>query len=593
MRGGRGAALRESRRSPASGGCAGGAGSATSTPTRRRSPPRCGPASNHSPSRRPGGTCGSACTRTVICSRSARTSGGGGSTATTTTGARSGICSTSTAWSTSARACRRCVRTSRSSCAGARFDRDQVLAAMLRIVDTCGLRVGSEAYAEENESYGLTTLAKKHVRVGDRRRAVRLPGEVGKAGAGHAARPRCGAGRRQVARAARQATVHRERRDHRGRRGERPVERRWPAPVSRPRTSAPGTARASRSRHCASTCRRPTPPSSASSTPSTRRRTSSTTPAPSRGRTTSTRTCSRHTPTGTFEEILRVEAAGTRAVARSGRAGARVLPRRPARAPRTGAMSRGQIPRLHQLFRDRAQLDVAALRDVHHQVEGLRRGDAVALHEDPHRLTDDLAAVHRLAEVASPCRSPTARARHASRSRVPGSPSPGRRRSGSLEYRFSAPSTSRVVASRQANMLRRPSWAAPSAKSGHRSSVRMSSMRTTSASRRAVTQGPRPVAPATGRRPWRAARPRPGVSTRLSRCSEMPACSQPGTMSIASSSARCRASSSVGASAMPTAKSASICTASAAEIILLSTTAASSVLRVGRSNLPLWVSDGA
>jgi DNA topoisomerase-1 len=46
------------------------------------------------------------------------------------------------------------------------FDRDQVLAAMLRIVDACGLRVGSEAYAEENESYGLTTLAKKHVRVG-------------------------------------------------------------------------------------------------------------------------------------------------------------------------------------------------------------------------------------------------------------------------------------------------------------------------------------------------------------------------------------------------------------------------------------------
>jgi DNA topoisomerase-1 len=45
------------------------------------------------------------------------------------------------------------------------LDRDHVLAAMLRIVDACGLRVGSEAYAEENESYGLTTLAKKHVTV--------------------------------------------------------------------------------------------------------------------------------------------------------------------------------------------------------------------------------------------------------------------------------------------------------------------------------------------------------------------------------------------------------------------------------------------
>jgi len=45
------------------------------------------------------------------------------------------------------------------------LDRDQVLAAMLRIVDTCGLRVGSEEYAEENASYGLSTLTKKHVRV--------------------------------------------------------------------------------------------------------------------------------------------------------------------------------------------------------------------------------------------------------------------------------------------------------------------------------------------------------------------------------------------------------------------------------------------
>lgn len=44
-------------------------------------------------------------------------------------------------------------------------DRDRVLATMLRIVDLCGLRVGSEAYADENDSYGLTTLTKKHVTV--------------------------------------------------------------------------------------------------------------------------------------------------------------------------------------------------------------------------------------------------------------------------------------------------------------------------------------------------------------------------------------------------------------------------------------------
>jgi len=43
------------------------------------------------------------------------------------------------------------------------MDADRVLAAMLRIIDRAGLRVGNEVYAEENESYGLTTLMKRHV----------------------------------------------------------------------------------------------------------------------------------------------------------------------------------------------------------------------------------------------------------------------------------------------------------------------------------------------------------------------------------------------------------------------------------------------
>ena len=45
------------------------------------------------------------------------------------------------------------------------LDSDRVLAAMLRIIDKAGLRVGNEVYAEENDSYGLTTLTRKHVRV--------------------------------------------------------------------------------------------------------------------------------------------------------------------------------------------------------------------------------------------------------------------------------------------------------------------------------------------------------------------------------------------------------------------------------------------
>ncbi|MDT4894674.1 MAG: topoisomerase [Pseudonocardiales bacterium] len=45
------------------------------------------------------------------------------------------------------------------------LDRDRVLAAMLRIVDASGMRIGSEVYAEENESFGLTTLTRRHVQV--------------------------------------------------------------------------------------------------------------------------------------------------------------------------------------------------------------------------------------------------------------------------------------------------------------------------------------------------------------------------------------------------------------------------------------------
>lgn len=44
-------------------------------------------------------------------------------------------------------------------------DRELVIAAMIRIVDRCGFRAGSEVYAEENESFGLSTLTRKHANV--------------------------------------------------------------------------------------------------------------------------------------------------------------------------------------------------------------------------------------------------------------------------------------------------------------------------------------------------------------------------------------------------------------------------------------------
>ena len=43
--------------------------------------------------------------------------------------------------------------------------REPVMAAMLRILSTCFLRPGSQAYASENGSYGLATLRPRHVKV--------------------------------------------------------------------------------------------------------------------------------------------------------------------------------------------------------------------------------------------------------------------------------------------------------------------------------------------------------------------------------------------------------------------------------------------
>ena len=43
--------------------------------------------------------------------------------------------------------------------------RDRVMACVLRILSTCFLRAGSQVYANENGSYGLATLRRKHVHV--------------------------------------------------------------------------------------------------------------------------------------------------------------------------------------------------------------------------------------------------------------------------------------------------------------------------------------------------------------------------------------------------------------------------------------------
>jgi len=46
-----------------------------------------------------------------------------------------------------------------------RPDLDSRIAAVVRLLETAGIRIGGEKYAEENGSYGLTTLEVRHVRI--------------------------------------------------------------------------------------------------------------------------------------------------------------------------------------------------------------------------------------------------------------------------------------------------------------------------------------------------------------------------------------------------------------------------------------------
>ena len=58
--------------------------------------------------------------------------------------------------------------------------REKVLAAIVRLLDTTCLRIGNERYAEENDSFGLTTLRNKHVRIAGSRVELEFRGKGGK-----------------------------------------------------------------------------------------------------------------------------------------------------------------------------------------------------------------------------------------------------------------------------------------------------------------------------------------------------------------------------------------------------------------------------
>ena len=57
---------------------------------------------------------------------------------------------------------------------------DTMLAAITVLLDEAQLRVGNRTYAEENKTYGATTLLKRHVRLGDGRIELRFTAKGGK-----------------------------------------------------------------------------------------------------------------------------------------------------------------------------------------------------------------------------------------------------------------------------------------------------------------------------------------------------------------------------------------------------------------------------
>jgi len=60
------------------------------------------------------------------------------------------------------------------------MSRDKVIATVVRMLDDTLIRVGNESYARDNDSYGLTTLRPRHVRViGEKRIRLKFRGKSG------------------------------------------------------------------------------------------------------------------------------------------------------------------------------------------------------------------------------------------------------------------------------------------------------------------------------------------------------------------------------------------------------------------------------
>jgi DNA topoisomerase-1 len=60
------------------------------------------------------------------------------------------------------------------------LDRNRVIAAIVRLLDRTGLRVGNDSYLRENHTSGLSTISKKHVLLHGREIELDFPGKGGK-----------------------------------------------------------------------------------------------------------------------------------------------------------------------------------------------------------------------------------------------------------------------------------------------------------------------------------------------------------------------------------------------------------------------------
>lgn len=58
--------------------------------------------------------------------------------------------------------------------------KEKVIAAVVRLLDRTGLRVGNDAYADENQTYGLTTMRKKHLEINGKIIELDFPAKGGK-----------------------------------------------------------------------------------------------------------------------------------------------------------------------------------------------------------------------------------------------------------------------------------------------------------------------------------------------------------------------------------------------------------------------------